>query len=278
LSVSDRKERGEHRSIYVSIVDDYDFLPLHRHSKLIWYTLKMSLGLSGIGVMGMGKLADLTGIPYPEIDAALVELEVTQWIKRDHHVIWIRNGLRCDPYFNPHNRNHVLSVMRHLAGLPKSKLIPEFCGYYDFDPAWVGGKGIPADWGENDQSISDTPPEVSEIRREGEKERGDKEITAGKTKRGAWRFCPDEWTPNEKHYALADELRVDLPVELAKFRDHEFKTPKTDADRAFSRWLRQAKAYGNVLGVVPRNVDASTKLRSQIEQTAEYLRRTGIAS
>lgn len=91
-------------------------------------------------------------------------------------------------------------------------------------------------------------------------------------KKRAWRFCPAEWTPKEKHAALAAELGVDMDAEEGKFRDHEFKDPKTDADRAFSRWLRNAKAYGNVRGSVPRNADASARLRAKAERTAEYLR------
>lgn len=56
-----------------------------------------------------------------------------------------------------------------------------------------------------------------------------------------WKIVPDEWQPTEAHHKLARELGVDLNGELAKFREWEFKEPKTDADRAFNRWLRNAK-------------------------------------
>lgn len=98
-----------------------------------------------------------------------------------------------------------------------------------------------------------------------------KDPKEGESKRKrAWRFCPEDWSPNEKHVELAAHLRVDLVAEEAKFRDHEFKAPKTDADRAFSRWLRTAKSFGNPLA--GRNADPSARLRSNAEQTAEYLR------
>ena len=97
-------------------------------------------------------------------------------------------------------------------------------------------------------------------------------------KKRPWRFCPADWTPSEKHHELAADLRVDLDAEEGKFRDHEFKDPKTDADRAFSRWLRNAKSYGNILGRPDRNADASTRLRAKAARTAEYLRNnTGAA-
>jgi hypothetical protein len=66
---------------------------------------------------------------------------------------------------------------------------------------------------------------------------------APKRKKG-WRFVPDDWQPSDRHIELARTLDVVLSREVAKFRDHEFKDPKTDADRAFSRWLRTAAEMG----------------------------------
>lgn len=241
----------------------------------------MKLGASGIGVMYPGKLSDLTGIPYPEIDAGLVELEVTQWIKRDRNVIWIRNALRCDPYINLQNRNHVVPIMRHMAGLPKTKLIGEFCAYYGLDEEWVEN-GVPTDFPDHGipdsagepipdrTAVTDPGSGEKEIRRE-----GDKEITPKRARAAGWRFCPDDWMPNEKHFALAAEFGVNLSVEESKFRDHEFKNPKTDADRAFSRWLRQAKEFGNPLG---KRGNPTERVQAGVQSMAEYLREKGLAS
>jgi hypothetical protein len=66
-----------------------------------------------------------------------------------------------------------------------------------------------------------------------------------KAKVTRWRFVPADWAPNEAHRKLALEQRVSLDDEVKKFRDHEFKEPKSDADRAFNRWLRMA---GNGMG------------------------------
>lgn len=82
----------------------------------------------------------------------------------------------------------------------------------------------------------------------GEKKRVEekRESTASARASGRrWRFVPNDWKPTEKHAALAKQLHVDLAAEEARFRDHEFKDPKSDADRAFSRWLRTAPQYVN---------------------------------
>lgn len=137
-----RKERGESRAIYTAVVHDPDFLALSRTAKLLFYTLKMELGASGIDVMYPGQLADLTGIEYPEIQPTLDELEQGEWIRRDQNVVWLRNGLRYDPYLSTTNRRHVQAIVGHLSGLPRVGLVEEFCSYYGLDPSWIEG-GVP---------------------------------------------------------------------------------------------------------------------------------------
>jgi hypothetical protein len=57
------------------------------------------------------------------------------------------------------------------------------------------------------------------------------------------RFVPDDWKVKARHRELASELRADLAGEEMKFREHEFKDPKQDFDRAFSRWLRRSVEF-----------------------------------
>lgn len=53
------------------------------------------------------------------------------------------------------------------------------------------------------------------------------------------RFVPAEWAPKpEQNLALLSSEQYEL--ELSKFRDHEFKSPKSDWDRAWSNWQRGA--------------------------------------
>lgn len=137
-----RKELGESRGIYVKATVDEDFLALSVNGKLLWYTLKMHLGASGIGVMMQGTLADLTGIPYGDIEGTLRELEGTNWIRRERNVIWFRNGLRFDPYMTTENPLHITAILRHIAGLPKLAIVNDFCAYYGLKLEWLT-KGVP---------------------------------------------------------------------------------------------------------------------------------------
>ena len=68
-------------------------------------------------------------------------------------------------------------------------------------------------------------------------------VTSRRTKRGPlWHFVPDDWAgPNDAHRRAAVELRLAVAAEEAKFRLHEFKDAKSDADRAFHRWLKTAR-------------------------------------
>lgn len=64
-----------------------------------------------------------------------------------------------------------------------------------------------------------------------------------KAKAKRWTFVPDDWHPTEAHRAKARELGVSLDEQLALFRAHEFRAPKTDADRAFHGWLTRAASW-----------------------------------
>lgn len=140
-----RKERGESRGIYTAIVHDLDFVPLAPPAKLLWYTLRLELGLSGIGVLYAASLPEPTGLSAFDVDAALQELSVTQWLVRERNVMWLRNALRFDPYVNMKGRVHVQSVVGHLAGLPRLKIVSDFCSYYGIEPAWLDS-GVPAEF------------------------------------------------------------------------------------------------------------------------------------
>lgn len=58
-----------------------------------------------------------------------------------------------------------------------------------------------------------------------------------------WRHVPEAWQPNEAHLAKVKALAwpaSKLATELEKFRNWEFKTPKTDADKTFHTWILNA--------------------------------------
>jgi len=61
-----------------------------------------------------------------------------------------------------------------------------------------------------------------------------------------WRRVPEPWQPTDEHRRIAAEERKDFERELAMYRDHEFRSPKSDADAAFRTWLRRAPQANGV--------------------------------
>ena len=96
-------------------------------------------------------------------------------------------------------------------------------------------------------------------------------VGAAKPKR-RWRRCPAEWAPTEEHRQLARERGVDFETELAKFRDHEFATGKSDANGTFRNWLRNARATGRqaALALPARGAPGSNfeRQRARVERLA----------
>lgn len=84
--------------------------------------------------------------------------------------------------------------------------------------------------------------------------------------RRRWRRVPAEWTPSPAHAELARERGVDLFLELANFRDHEFDKPKSDADATFRVWLRRAKPSGSGGRAFNRAEDS---MQRQLQHIAE---------
>lgn len=65
---------------------------------------------------------------------------------------------------------------------------------------------------------------------------------AGQPKPRASKRCPASFAPNDDlaRWAAAEAPRADIARELAKFRDHTFKTAHSDWPAAFRNWLRRA--------------------------------------
>lgn len=57
------------------------------------------------------------------------------------------------------------------------------------------------------------------------------------------RFVPDDWQPKASHVERAQTMGLDLHAQTEAFRNHEFKDPKSDFDRAFFTWLRNAPTF-----------------------------------
>jgi hypothetical protein len=67
-----------------------------------------------------------------------------------------------------------------------------------------------------------------------------------KAKPARSRLVPDGWTPPPKVLAdLTDQgfMPGEIERELANFRDHEFRDPKTAWDLAFRKWMRNSRNF-----------------------------------
>ena len=126
------RERGIYRGVYSALVDDDDFQALSPHAKLVLYTCRVCVqaGPAAIFRYYAELLRAQTGLTARQLEAALVELEQGAWISREGHVLWVRNGLRFDPYTTLANDNHKKSVENWLRGLPKVEIVLKFCDYY----------------------------------------------------------------------------------------------------------------------------------------------------
>ncbi len=85
-----------------------------------------------------------------------------------------------------------------------------------------------------------------------------------------WRIVPAEWQPTDDHREIATARGVDFELELAKFRDHEFKDPKSNANATFRNWLRGARPSlrpGTARGVpAPRQPDSGYQSHKHAEE------------
>lgn len=91
------------------------------------------------------------------------------------------------------------------------------------------------------------PPTPAESAPEADNSKADKK--AGARKRGPLsHFVPSEWSPKQTHRDEHKALGAAwFERELKKFRCWEFKTPRSDWDRAFSNWLGSASERNDAI-------------------------------
>jgi hypothetical protein len=191
-------ERGAFRSIYCALVDGPDFQAFSPGAKLVFYTLKMTLGPSGIDVVPalVATLEERTGADANQVEKGLAQLIEKKWVERDRNVVWIVDALRYEPAFSLENQNHRAKIRRHLDGLPKLPIVDRFRAYYGIAappadlpadiPSNMGTSGRAEDPSAPPKKGSKMPSKKaskipSKIREEGE---GKTEEGAGKTEKG----------------------------------------------------------------------------------------------
>lgn len=143
-------ERGDYRAIYTVLPDSPEFQSLSPHAQLVWFHLKLALGPTGIDTMTAPEwqIAERSNLEVDQVRAALEELAEPSpsdgiphpipkaWLVRERNVLWLRNGLKYEPSRTLTNANHRTSVEKHAAGLPKLRIVNDFCAHYGIDPVF----------------------------------------------------------------------------------------------------------------------------------------------
>jgi hypothetical protein len=153
-----RRGRGRYRGIYSAMVEDQDFLALSSRARHVLLTLRLGPVANAACLMRVytSVLAEQTGYRLPQVEGALKELQSRSWIVWERPVVWIRNGLRFDPYLrlaDPKHGKAVDEVLRSIGPLP---IVAKFCQYYKI--AWPFEGPDPG----SDQGSAKSPARVSE--------------------------------------------------------------------------------------------------------------------
>lgn len=224
---------------------------------------RLAVGATGRGIVGQRVLAEKSGYSERKVRELLAELEAPCGAKpkRCRHASPACVQLVRRARFRPEGRGRTSDAWELL--LPSDQPA-QAAGYSDDQPAQAAG-GSPGltgtDCTTNRHGLHDQPaacagdliPDVIPDVIPGDQREGrdpwgltpdgdaGAAVESVPLAKKRWRFAPADWHPNEKHHELARERRVDLALELAKFRDHEFDKPKSDPDRTFANWLRNAR-------------------------------------
>lgn len=126
--------RGRYGGVHSAILDDPDYLQLSSRARLVLLTMKIDLGPSGIDVVDPATFAEKVGETEAAVLDAWRELAGARnrWIlfaRMPHsrrYPTWIRNGLKFEPSMSLENEKHRTGILRHLAGLPRLRIVNQF--------------------------------------------------------------------------------------------------------------------------------------------------------
>ncbi len=128
-------DRGVYRAIYVVLWDDPDFLKLPPDAKLVLLNLRTGplSNMPCIYRFYREAIREQTGLTEKAVNKSLDTLCDTLWITVSDNLVWVRNALRYDPSIYLNNPKHIEAIKKVLIGLPKSKIVIDFCTYYKID-------------------------------------------------------------------------------------------------------------------------------------------------
>lgn len=129
--------RGVYRGVYSSLIDDPDFQQLSARARHVFLTLRLCSQNNAASIfrLYLPVLQVQTGYTRKAIESVLKELEDDQWLSSEKGIVWIRNGLRYDPWVHLANDNHRRAVEKAVFSLPRCGLVTKFCEYYEIDMA-----------------------------------------------------------------------------------------------------------------------------------------------
>lgn len=144
-------ERGHYRAILTVLIDGPDYQALSSDARLVFLTLKLNLGPSGIDVFYLPVLEPQTGLAPADIERAMTELCDAGWVRRERNVIWIVEGLKYEPSLRLSNANHLPTIQEHLRSLPRLAIVSAFRQHYGLEqPAGADPKPPEPHHGEPD--------------------------------------------------------------------------------------------------------------------------------
>lgn len=131
-----KRDRGDHRVLYTSILQDEEFHSLSVLAKWLFIELKLRLGPSGIGLVRVGVLAESVSCETAEIEVALDELVRPKegnehgWIIREGTAIWIVRGLHFEASLTPNNDKHWKPIRHAVKALGDRPIASRYREYY----------------------------------------------------------------------------------------------------------------------------------------------------
>lgn len=141
-------DRGEYRSIRRVLLDGPDFQKLHASARWCFVALKLNAGPTGFDVEYPSALAEQlaqqTGLMAEDVVISLAELETEGWIRREGNLLWIVGHLANDPHMKAVDGKHRKAVQRHVASLPRLRLVTAFIAQNPafFPPSEAASMGL----------------------------------------------------------------------------------------------------------------------------------------
>jgi len=130
-------DRAFFRAFYHSLLDDDDFQKLSPEARWLFVCCRTSrvCNIASIYLCDEGTFVTLsaeTGFNIEKVkDIIFGELSDAKWVIYERPILWLKNGLKYDPFVKLNNEKHQVGVLNVLKSLPKREIIITFCDYYN---------------------------------------------------------------------------------------------------------------------------------------------------